>query len=94
MYKENQNKLINIIPDGDLIHVFVTASPKKKQEIENVLTSIFNNLYLSIQLEYDDEQFYFVLTNYEDYQAIKEAFYQSYLGFNLKRYTENMYNED
>ena len=94
MYKENQNKFINIIPDGDLIHVFVTAPSQRKERIEKELIAIFKGLYLSIELDYDDEQFYFVLTNYEDYQEIKEAFYKSYLGFDIKRYTENMYNED
>ena len=94
MYKENQNKFINIIPDGDLIHVFITAGPNQKDKIKKCLMSIFQELYLSIELDYDDEQFYFVLTNYEDYQEIKEAFYKSYLGFDIKRYTEDMYNED
>ena len=93
MYKENQNKLFNIIPDGDLIHVFVTVSPKKKDEIEKELNKIFKDLYLSIELDFDDDQFYFVLSNYEDYQAIKEAFYQSYLGYTFN-HLEDMYNED
>ena len=30
MYKENQNKLINIVDDGDVIHVFITAPENKK----------------------------------------------------------------
>ena len=52
MYKENQNKLFNIIPDGDLIHVFLTVSPKKKDEIQkeelgsyDVLEKFYEQLY-------------------------------------------------
>ena len=44
MYKENQNKLINIVDDGDIIHVFITAPSKKKDKVEDALKSSFREL--------------------------------------------------
>lgn len=95
MYKENQNKVFNIIPDGDLIHVFVTAYPKSKKRIEEHLISALHKVNLYIELEYDDAQFYFALDNYEDYQEIKEEFYKTYFGLQSNSFfKEDMYNED
>ena len=44
MYKENQNKLINIVDDGDIIHIFITAPSKKKEKVEDALQSTFREL--------------------------------------------------
>ena len=80
MYKENQNKLINIIHDGDIIHVFVNASSRNKQRIEQVLEDTFYQLskiyYQQYEMEYDDGQFYFTLSDYEEYEEFKNIFYK------------------
>ena len=82
MYKENQNKLINIVDDGDIIHVFITAPSKKKEKVEDALKSSFRELskiyggsYIN-ELDYDDEQFYFVLGDFDEYKEFKEYFYR------------------
>ena len=46
MYKENQNKFINIVHDDDIIHVFINAPSRNKKKIEQVLKDSlpFSNL--------------------------------------------------
>ena len=101
MYKENQNKLINIVDDGDIIHVFITAPSKKKEKVEDALKSSFRELSkiyggsLVNELDYDDEQFYFTLESFEEYDDFKHIFYKEYCDFDLaKRELEDRYNED
>jgi hypothetical protein len=101
MYKENQNKLINIVDDGDIIHVFITAPSKKKDKVEDALKSSFRELSkiyggsLENELDYDDEQFYFTLESFEEYDDFKHIFYKEYCDFDLsKRELEDRYNED
>ena len=101
MYKENQNKLINIVDDGDIIHVFITAPSKKKDEVEDALKSSFKELSkiyggsIIDEFDYDDEQFYFTLDSFEEYDDFKHIFYKEYCNFDLsKRELEDRYNED
>ena len=101
MYKENQNKLINIVDDGDIIHVFISAPSKKKDEVEDALKSSFKELSkiyggsIIDEFDYDDEQFYFTLDSFEEYDDFKHIFYKEYCDFNLaKRELEDRYNED
>jgi hypothetical protein len=101
MYKENQNKLINIVDDGDIIHVFITAPSKKKDKVEDALKSSFRELSkiyggsLENELDYDDEQFYFTLDSFEEYDDFKHIFYKEYCDFDLsKKELEDRYNED
>jgi len=80
MYKENQNKLINIIHDGDMIHVFINAPSRNKKRIEQVLNDTFYYLaqiyFQQYELEYDDEQFYLTLSDYREYDDFKNIFYR------------------
>lgn len=101
MYKENQNKLINIVDDGDIIHIFITAPSKKKEKVKEALKDAFRQLSIiyrssiNIDLDYDDGQFYFTLQCYDEYDAFKHCFYKTYCDFNLaRREQEDMYNED
>ncbi len=101
MYKENQNKLINIVPDGDIIHIFITAPSKKKEKVEDALKSSFRELskmyggFAINDLDYDDGQFYFTLDTFEEYDDFKHIFYKEYCDFDLsKRKLEDRYNED
>ena len=101
MYKENQNKLINIVDDGDIIHIFITAPSKKKEKVENALKSSFRELSkiyggsIIKELDYDDEQFYFTLDTFDEYDDFKHIFYKEYCDFDLsKKESEDRYNED
>lgn len=84
MYKENQNKLINIVDDGDVIHVFITAPENKKDQVADALKSSFKELSKiyggsTSDMEYDDEQFYFTLDSFEEYDDFKHIFYKKTL---------------
>lgn len=80
MYKEDQNKLINIIHDDDQIHVFINASSRNKKRIEQVLEDTFYYLsqiyYQQYETEYDDNQFYFTVADYKELEAFKNIFYR------------------
>ena len=100
MYKENQNNLINIVDDGDIIHIFITAPSKKKDQVADALRSSLNELFKiyggsTSDMEYDDEQFYFTLDSFEEYDDFKHIFYKKYCDFDLsKRELEDRYNAD
>ena len=100
-YKENQNKLINVVPDGQDIYVYITAPSKKKEKVEEALQSTFQELSkiygssITNELDYDDEQFYFTLDSFEEYDDFKHIFYKEYCDFDLSRKElEDRYNED
>lgn len=80
MYKENQNKFINIVHDDDIIHVFINAPSRNKKKIEQVLKDSFYYLsqiyYTTYEMEYDDEQFYFTVADYKEFEAFKNIFYR------------------
>ena len=101
MYKENQNKLINLVDEGDIIHIFITAPSKKREKVENALKSSFRELSkiyggsIIKELDYDDEQFYFTLDTFDEYDDFKHIFYKEYCDFDLsKKESEDRYNED
>lgn len=100
MYKENQNKLINIVDDGDVIHVFITAPENKKDQVADALKSSFKELSKiyggsTNDMEYDDEQFYFTLDSFEEYDDFKRIFYKAYCDFDLSnKEAEDRYNAD
>lgn len=77
MYYENQYKLINIWRDNELIHVFVTANTQEKYaKYFIILQKLNRELQLNVDFDYDGNQIYFVLDNFEDYNNFKNAFYQ------------------
>ena len=89
MYKENQNKLINIVDDGDIIHVFITAPSKKKQKVEDALKSSFRELSkiyggsleneLDYELLHDCNEIPDYLDNYIDYERFgRELMYDGF----------------
>lgn len=101
MYKENQNKLINVVPDGQDIYVYITAPSKKKEKIEKAIKNAFIQVAerlggaINTDWEYDsdDEQFFFVLQCFREYEYFKTFFYKEYCNFDLEqRKKEQMYN--
>ena len=46
-------------------------------------------------MEYDDEQFYFTLDSFEEYDDFKHIFYKEYCDFDLSnKESEDRYNAD
>lgn len=76
MYKENQFKSFNIWRDGDLLHIFLNVPPKKYVQYLQTINYVKKVLRLDFDLDFDDDQFYFVLTNFEDYNEFKEYFFR------------------
>ena len=77
MYYENVHKTINIWRDGDLIHVFITAQTQEKyNQFSKTIDYVKKILGLTFNLEYDGSQFYFVLSDFEEYKEFKTYFYR------------------
>ena len=102
-YKENQNKLINVVPDGQDIYVYITAPRKKKEKVEKAIKNAFIQVAerlggaINTDWEYDsdDEQFFFTLQCFREYEYFKTFFYKEYCNFDLEqKKKEQMYNED
>ena len=102
-YKENQNKLINVVPDGQDIYVYITAPSKKKEKVEKAIKNAFIQVAerlggaINTDWEYDSdvEQFFFTLQCFREYEYFKTYFYKEYCNFDLEqRKKEQMYNEN
>ena len=76
MYKENQFRTFNIWRDGDLLHVFLTCPSKKYMQFSKTIAYVKGILGLNFDMDYDDEQFYFVLGDFDEYKEFKEYFYR------------------
>ena len=70
-------------------------------KVENALKSSFRELSkiyggsIIKELDYDDEQFYFTLDTFDEYDDFKHIFYKEYCDFDLsKKESEDRYNED
>ena len=76
MYKENQFKTFNVWRDGDLLHIFLSCPSKKYNQYSKTIDYVKNILRLNFDMDYDDEQFYFVLGGFDEYKEFKEYFYR------------------
>ena len=76
MYQENQFRNFNIWRDGDLLHIFLTVPSKKYNQYLQTIEFVKQTLRLDFELEFDDNQFYFVLTDFDEYKEFKEYFYR------------------
>ena len=102
-YKENRYKLINIVPDGQDIYVYITAPSKRKSKVENAMRNAFRQVAetlggaINTDWEYNrnDEQFFFTLQCFREYEYFKTFFYKEYCNFDLEqKKKEQMYNEN
>ena len=76
MYQENQFRAFNIWRDGDILHVFLTCSPKKYAQFSKTIKYVKGLLGLNFDMEYDENQIYFQLTDFDEYKEFKEYFYR------------------
>ena len=76
MYKENQFRTFNIWRDGDILHVFITVPVKKYEQYKKTIDYVKNILGMNFDLDFDDEQFYFTLGDFDEYKEFKEYFYR------------------
>ena len=79
MYKENVYRTFNVWRDEDVLHVFLTVPPKKHEQYKKTIDYVKSILNLDFELDFDDDQFYFKLADFDEYNEFKEYFY-SYLS--------------
>ena len=76
MYQENQFRTFNIWRDGDILHVFITVPVKKYKQYKKTIEYVKRILGMNFDLDFDDEQFYFTLRDFDEYKEFKEYFYR------------------
>ena len=76
MYQENQFRTFNIWRDGDILHIFLTCPSKKYNQFSKTIQYVKGILGLNFDMEYDENQIYFQLTDFDEYNEFKEYFYR------------------
>ena len=76
MYQENQFRTFNIWRDGDIIHIFLTCSPKKYNQFSKTIQYVKGILGFNFDIDYDGNQIYFTMTDFNEYNEFKEYFYR------------------
>lgn len=76
MYQENQFRNFNIWRDADILHVFLSVPSKKYNQYNKTIEYVKNMLGLSFHLDYDGNQFYFQLSDFDEYIEFKTYFYR------------------
>ena len=81
MYQENQFRTFNIWRDGDILHIFLTCPSKKYNQFSKTIQYVKGILGLNFDIEYDENQIYFQLTDFDEYNEFKEYFYRYLCNF-------------
>ena len=81
MYQENQFRTFNIWRDGDILHIFLTCPFKKYNQFSKTIKYVKGILGLNFDIEYDENQIYFQLTDFDEYKEFKEYFYRYLCNF-------------
>ena len=76
MYQENQFRTFNIWRDVDMLHVFLSVPSKKYNQFTETIEYVKKILGLNFQIEYDENQIYFQLTDFDEYKDFKTYFYR------------------
>ena len=76
MYQENQFRNFNIWRDADTLHIFLSVPSKKYNQYSKTIDYVKKVLGLTFNVEYDGRQFYFVLSDFEEYKEFKTYFYR------------------
>ena len=84
MYQENQFRTFNIWRDGDILHIFLICPSKKYNQFSKTIQYVKGILGLNFDIEYDESQIYFQLTDFDEYNEFKEYFYRYLCNFKEK----------
>ena len=76
MYQENQFRTFNVWRDEDVLHIFLTCPPKKYLQFTETIEYVKGILGLNFDIEYDGDQIYFTLSDFDEYKEFKEYFYR------------------
>ena len=81
MYQEDQFRTFNIWRDSDIIHIFLTCPPKKYEQFSKTIKYVKGILGLNFDTDYDGNQIYFIMGDFDEYKEFKEYFYRSLCCF-------------
>lgn len=76
MYQENQFRTFNVWRDEDVLHIFLTCPPKKYLQFTKTIEYVKGILGLNFDIDYDGDQIYFTLSDFDEYKEFKEYFYR------------------
>lgn len=76
MYQENQFRTFNLWRNGDILHIFLTCPPKKHEQFSKTIKYVKGILGLNFDIDYDGNQIYFQLSDFDEYKEFKEYFYR------------------
>ena len=76
MYQENQFRTFNVWRDEDVLHIFLTCLPKKYLQFTETIEYVKGILGLNFDIEYDGNQIYFQLSDFDGYKEFKDYFYR------------------
>ena len=76
MYQENVYRTFNIWRDGDLLHIFLTVPNKKYEQYKKTIDYVKKILGLTFDVDFENNQFYFLLSDFNEYNEFKEYFYR------------------
>ena len=76
MYQENVYRTFNVWRDGDILHIFLTCPPKKYRQFSQTIEYVKKVLYMSFDIDYDGNQIYFIMGDFDEYKEFKEYFYR------------------
>ena len=76
MYQENQFRTFNVWRDEDVLHIFLTCPPKKYLQFTETIEYVKGILGLNFDIEYDGNQIYFQLSDFDEYKEFKDYFYR------------------
>ena len=89
MYQENVYRTFNIWRDGDILHIFLTVPLKKYEQYKKTIHYVKGILGMNFHLDFDDGQFYFVLSDFRELNEFKEYFYRYLCVFKEDKENEN-----
>ena len=89
MYKENVYRTFNIWRDGDILHIFLTVPRKKYEQYKKTIDYVKSILGMCFDLDFDNDQFYFVLGDFDEYNEFKEYLYRYLCCFEEENKDEN-----
>ena len=75
MYQENQFRTFNIWRDNEIIHIFLTCPLKKYEQFSKTIKYVKGILGLNFDTDYDGNQIYFIMGDFDEYKEFKEYFY-------------------
>lgn len=76
MYQENQFRTFNVWRDEDILHIFLSCPPQKYNQFTKTIEYVKKILFLNFDIDYDGNQIYFQLSDFDEYKEFKDYFYR------------------